>query len=246
MSTVKKQLFEQLALIGRSLSSPQRIELMDYLAQAERSVEELSQLTGLSLANTSRHLQQMKQAGLVSVRKHGKHRLYQLAGSDVVQLVHHLRQAAENHLAEVNRLMDTIMPGKDQTPVMSSQTLAQQLDREKVLILDVRPAKEFQQGHIKGAINVLPENIDSTLETLPEPDETDTIVAYCRGPYCVYSYQMVEQLQAAGRSLATFGRVSGMESGRTAVRKLRRRITPPFGITISAASKIIINPHFNI
>ncbi|QAB14291.1 ArsR/SmtB family transcription factor [Hydrogenovibrio thermophilus] len=199
MSTVKKQLFEQLALIGRSLSSPQRIELMDYLAQAERSVEELSQLTGLSLANTSRHLQQLKQAGLVAVRKQGKNRLYQLAGSDVVQLVHHLRQTAETHLAEVDRLMDAIMPGKSQTPVISSQALAEQLDQEKVLILDVRPAKEFQQGHIKGAINVLPENIDTTLAKLPEADETDTIVAYCRGPYCVYSYQMVEQLQAAGR-----------------------------------------------
>jgi ArsR family transcriptional regulator len=199
VSTVKKQLFEQLALIGRSLSSPQRIELMDYLAQAERSVEELSQLTGLSLANTSRHLQQLKQAGLVAVRKQGKNRLYQLAGSDVVQLVHHLRQTAETHLAEVDRLMDAIMPGKSQTPVISSQALAEQLDQEKVLILDVRPAKEFQQGHIKGAINVLPENIDTTLTKLPETDKTDTIVAYCRGPYCVYSYQMVERLQAAGR-----------------------------------------------
>jgi ArsR family transcriptional regulator len=199
VSTVKKQLFEQLALIGRSLSSPQRIELMDYLAQAERSVEELSQLTGLSLANTSRHLQQLKQAGLVAVRKQGKNRLYQLAGSDVVQLVDHLRQTAETHLAEVDRLMGAIMPGKSQTPVISSQALAEQLDQEKVLILDVRPAKEFRQGHIKGAVNVLPENIDTTLAKLPEADETDTIVAYCRGPYCVYSYQMVEQLQAAGR-----------------------------------------------
>ncbi|MDG4813535.1 metalloregulator ArsR/SmtB family transcription factor [Hydrogenovibrio sp. 3SP14C1] len=196
MSTVKKQLFEQLALIGQVLSSPQRIELIDYLAQAERNVEELSQLSGLSVANTSRHLQQLKQAGLVSTRKQGKSRFYQLAGADVVSLVKHLRQTAESHLAEVDRLMTTLMPQKNKTEIITSKTLAHEMQKNHLIVLDVRPTKEFDQGHIKGALNIIPEKIDETIETLPKDK---TIVAYCRGPYCVYSYQMVEHLRENGR-----------------------------------------------
>jgi len=196
VSTVKKQLFEQLALIGQSLSSPQRIELIDYLAQAERNVEELSQLSGLSVANTSRHLQQLKQAGLVSTRKQGKNRFYQLAGEDVVNLVKKLRQTAESHLAEVDRLVTSLMPQKKETQAITSEALAHQMQNTPLIVLDVRPAKEFEQGHIKGAVNVIPEKIDETIEQLPKDK---TIVAYCRGPYCVYSYQMVEHLRENGR-----------------------------------------------
>lgn len=196
MPTVKKQLFEQLALIGQVLSSPQRIELIDYLAQAERNVEELSQLSGLSVANTSRHLQQLKHAGLVTTRKQGKSRFYQLAGADVVSLVKQLRQTADSHLAEVDRLMTTLMPQKNKTEIITSEALAHEMQKNHFIVLDVRPTKEFNQGHIKGALNVIPEKIDETIETLPKDK---TIVAYCRGPYCLYSYQMVEHLRENGR-----------------------------------------------
>lgn len=194
---MKKQLFEQLARIGRSLASPQRIEMLDYLAQAERSVDELAQLCSLSVANTSRHLQQLRQAGLVSVRQQGQQRCYQLAGSDVVQLVQHLRQTAETHLGEVPGLVKTLLPDQHKTPVITSQALAEQLKHTPPVLLDVRPAKEYQQGHIKGAIHVLPENMDETLEKVSQLQGTP-IVAYCRGPYCVYSHRMVTQLQQAG------------------------------------------------
>ncbi len=159
MSEIKKQLFEQLALITQSLASPQRIELLDYLAQAERSVDELSQLTGLSTANTSRHLQLLKQNGLVLMRKQGKSRLYKIAGDDVIQLISCLRNTAENHLAEVNRLKQDILPSHIETEAISSKELLAKMNNGVILLLDVRPPKEFGQGHIKGAVNISPESI---------------------------------------------------------------------------------------
>ena len=195
MSKIKKQLFEQLALIAHSLGSPQRVEMLDYLAQAERSVDELSQLCDLSIANTSRHLQILKQHGLVSMRKQGKSRLYTIAGDDVVQLVSSLRHTAENHLAQVNVLKSQMKNSKNKQQVISSQELYNKLKHEDTLIFDVRPEKEYLQGHIKGAINILPNKIEQKTQEL----STDkTIVAYCRGPYCLYSYQMLESLQSKG------------------------------------------------
>ena len=195
MSVLKKQLFEQLALIAHSLASPQRVEIIDYLAQAECGVEELSQLTALSVANTSRHLQILKQNGLVQVRKVGKSRRYKLAGDDVVLLISSLRKTAETHLAEVDRLMSQISSKtSDEHTISSKELLAKFKDRE-LLILDVRPDREFQQGHIRGAINVQPEDIAEKTQGL-SPDKV--VVAYCRGPYCIYSYKMVEALRAGG------------------------------------------------
>lgn len=193
MSSIKKQLFEQLALVAQSLSSPQRVEMLDYLAQVERSVDELSQLTGLTVANTSRHLQVLKQNGIVSMRKEGKRRLYQLAGDDVVQLIASMRVTAETHLAEVDRLMRD-MPSADAQPISHGE-LVKNLDNPDWLLLDVRPNKEYQQGHLPGAINIPPEEIDQSLENLPEDK---TLIAYCRGPYCVYSHQMVQALIEKG------------------------------------------------
>jgi len=195
MTAIKKQLFEQLALIGHSLGSPQRIEILDYLAQAERSVDELSQLVDLSVANTSRHLQILKQNGLVTMRKEGKTRRYTLAGDDVVLLMQGLRNTATTHLAEVNRLMSQANNKTAENQVISSQELVVRLQDKDILILDVRPNKEFEQGHIKGAINVQPEDIEIQVEDL---DRTKTVVAYCRGPYCLYSYQMVHALNEKG------------------------------------------------
>lgn len=195
MSAIKQQLFAQLALMGQSLASPQRIELLDYLAQAERSVEELSRLSGLSMANTSRHLQLLKKAGLVSMRKLGKQRLYSLGGDDIINLIQQLRRSAETHLAEVERLKSRLTPDRYASRTISSEELAKQLQNEALTLLDVRPSNEFAEGHIKGAWNVPPDRIEQILPDLPK---NKPIVAYCRGPYCVYSYQMVQRLRQQG------------------------------------------------
>ena len=195
MSKIKKQLFEQLALIAHTLGSPQRIEMLDYLAQAERSVDELSQLSGLTIANTSRHLQILKQHGLVSMRKQGKSRLYTVAGDDVIQLISSLHRTAENHLAQVNLLKAQMTNNNSSVQTISSQQLFEKLKSRNTLIFDVRPNKEYQQGHIKGAINIQPDEIEEQTQDL---STKKTIVAYCRGPYCVYSYQMIESLRTQG------------------------------------------------
>lgn len=194
MSTVKKQLFEQLSHIAHSLSSPQRIELLDYIAQAERSVDELSQLSGLTVANTSRHLQVLKQTGLVVMRKQGKQRLYQITGDDVITLLSNLRTTAESHLAEVDRLKSQFETDPS-TSAWTSQQLLEESQQADIVLLDVRPAKEFASGHIIGAINIPPQEIKQRLNDIPRDK---TVVAYCRGPYCQYSYEMERVLQKEG------------------------------------------------
>lgn len=195
MSEVKKQLFQQLALVAHSLGSPQRIEMLDYLAQAERTVDELSQLTQLSTANTSRHLQVLKNNGLVKMQKQGKNRLYRLAGEDVVLLIQQLRFVAENHLAEVNRLKQDLIDYQSESSVLTAEETLSHLDDEDFILVDVRPTKEYAQGHIKGAMNIPPDRIENAINTLPLDK---TIVAYCRGPYCIYSHQMINTLRQQG------------------------------------------------
>ncbi|MDX1796316.1 MAG: metalloregulator ArsR/SmtB family transcription factor [Hydrogenovibrio sp.] len=197
MSTLKKQLFEQLAKISQCLASPQRIELLDYLAQAERTVEELSRLSGLTFANASRHLQVLKQDGLVLVKKQGKQRIYQIAGPDVVLLVQALRRTAETHLAEMDRLKAGFDSVESPSEEISRQRLLSHLEDEAFMLVDVRPEKEFSEGHIQGAINIPPERIEQAVADLPDGK---TLVAYCRGPYCVYSYQLLEALRKKGRT----------------------------------------------
>jgi len=195
MTVIKKQLFEQLALVAHSLASPQRVEILDYLAQAERGVDELSQLVGLTVANTSRHLQVLKQNGLVIVRKEGQNRIYKLAGDDVVLLISSLRKTAETHLAEVDRLISQITSNTLNEKTISSKELLSKFNDQDLLILDVRPNREFLEGHIRGAINVQPEEIEEKIKDLPS---NKIVVAYCRGPYCLYSYKMVDSLRGKG------------------------------------------------
>lgn len=195
LPTPKQQLNGQFALIAQALASPQRLEILDYLAQTERSVEELSQLASLTVANTSRHLQTLKQAALVNVRTDGKRRVYRLAGNDVVQLIASLRRTAELHLAEVERLAHTYLTDKQTMEAISAEELLTRIQRDEVTVLDVRPQAEYAAGHIPGAIHLLPEEV---AERLHELDDSKTIVAYCRGPYCVYSYQMVQALREHG------------------------------------------------
>lgn len=195
MSLIKKQLFEQLAIIAHSLGSPQRVEMLDYLAQAECSVDELSKLVGLTLANTSRHLLILKNNGLVVMRKAGKKRLYKIAGDDVVLLIASLRRTAETHLAEVDRLLTKITSNTLNENTITSEQLADKFNDRDLLILDVRPNKEFLQGHILGALNIQPHDIGEKVKHLPK---NKIVVAYCRGPYCLYSYEMVNSLRENG------------------------------------------------
>ncbi len=200
MASLKQDINEQLALIAQGLASPQRLEMLEYLAQAERSVDELSRLVGLSVANTSRHLQVLKQAALVVVRREGKRRFYRLTGDDVVTLVSSLRNTAEIHLAEVERLMQSYLTQKDALEAISAEELLERAQQGEVTVLDIRPEKEFYAGHLPNAINIPPEQIAERIEQLGvELSEGGRkIVAYCRGPYCLFSYDAVEVLRNKG------------------------------------------------
>ncbi len=195
MSVLRQKVNEHLALMAQALASPQRLDMLDYLAQAERSVDELSQLAGLTVANTSRHLQVLKQAALVVVRREGKKRFYRLAGNDVVTLISSLRQTARTHLAEVDRLMQSYLAQKDSLEAISAKELLERAQNGEVTVLDIRPEQEFAAGHLPDAINIPPDQIAQRIKKL---DSNQTVVAYCRGPYCLYSYDAVNLLREKG------------------------------------------------
>ena len=195
MSSLRQQVNEHLALIAQGLASPQRLDILEYIAQAERSVDELSQLSGLTVANTSRHLQVLKQAALVVVRREGKRRIYRLAGDDVVNLITSLRRTAEIHLAEVERLMQSYLHQKDELEAISAQELLERSAHGEVTVLDIRPQKEYASGHLPNAINIPPDEVS---QRIAELDSNKTIVAYCRGPYCLYSHDAVKLLREKG------------------------------------------------
>jgi len=180
MSVLRQKVNEHLALIAQGLASPQRLDMLDYLAQTERSVDELSQLAGLTVANTSRHLQVLKQAALVVARRQGKKRFYRLAGNDVIALISSLRRTAEIHLAEVERLMQSYLGQKDALEAISAEELLERAQHGEVTVLDIRPEQEYAAGHLPGAINIPPDQIAQQIMKL---DSNQTVVAYCRGPY---------------------------------------------------------------
>jgi len=190
---LKKSLYEQVAQMAQQLASPQRLEILEYLAQTPRSVEALAQLTGLTTANTSRHLQQLRKSGLVHVKRQGKQRIYSLAGDDIVQALRHLRYSAERHLAEMERTLNKYWQQQGELPTIDFQTLRQLAAQDQVLLLDVRPPEEYAQGHIPGALNVPPDQMETFLAHFDPKDKT--VVAYCRGPYCTFSHQAVAALR---------------------------------------------------
>lgn len=195
MSVLRQKVNEHLALIAQALASPQRLDMLDYLAQAERSVDELSQLVGLTVANTSRHFQVLKQAALVVVRREGKKRFYRLTGNDVVTLVSSLRQTARIHLAEVDRLTQSYFAQRDSLEAISAKELLARTQSGEVTVLGIRPEQEFAAGHLPDAINIPPDQVAQRIEKL---DCNQTVVAYCRGPYCLYSYDAVKLLRERG------------------------------------------------
>ena len=192
----KALLFEQFARIGQALSSGPRLELLELLAQSERSVDALAQLTGLAVANTSRHLQQLRQAGLIVARKESQFVYYRLAGDEVVRLIYALGAVGEAYSADVDKLVKMFMTNKDAFEPVSAKDVIERARKGLVTVLDVRPPEEYAAGHVAGAINIPLPEINKRLHELPANRE---IVAYCRGPYCLMAFEAVVLLRTKGR-----------------------------------------------
>ena len=171
----KQALFEQLALVARALGSAARLELLDFLAQGERTVEELAKVAGLSVANTSKHLQQLKAVGLVDARRDGKHIRYRLADERVLDAVRELRILAEAHLQQVGELVSSYLGSRDALEPLPASELLQRAQHGLVTVIDVRPPEEYAQGHIAGALNIPLDKLEQQLKQLP-PDRE--VVAY--------------------------------------------------------------------
>ncbi len=193
----KDQLYEQLARISRALANPHRLELVDLLGQSERSVEELAQLAALSVANASQHLQTLRAAQLVSARRQGPRVFYRLAGPEVFRAWQAIRDLGEGRLAEVQRLVRTYLEDRGKLEPVTAAELLERLREGKVVVLDVRPAEEFRSGHIAGARSIPVDELDARLHDLPRDQE---VIAYCRGPFCVYSDEAVAALRKHGLS----------------------------------------------
>ena len=191
----KLALLEEYALVARTLSAPARLMLLEQLAQGERGVEALAEKTGLTIANCSQHLQQLRRAALVTSRREGKAVIYRLTDAKTLQLMDLLRVVAERNLAQVERILRGLSGGEDAPEPVSRADLAARLADGSVTVLDVRPADEYAAGHIPGALNATLAEIQRIVPTL---DPTAEIVAYCRGPYCVYAHQAVAALRKLG------------------------------------------------
>jgi rhodanese-related sulfurtransferase/DNA-binding transcriptional ArsR family regulator len=194
-SNFKQDLFSQFARVGKALGNGNRLELLEFLAQGERSVESLAKVSGLSVANTSQHLQHLRQTGLVATRKEGQHVYYRLSGEEVVQLMGCLRRVAETHVAEVDRLVNTYLTVKDNLEPLPAEELLSRAREGLVTVIDVRPPEEYAAGHLPGAVNIPLAQLEERLADLSKNSE---VVAYCRGPYCVLAYEAVARLRRDG------------------------------------------------
>jgi rhodanese-related sulfurtransferase/biotin operon repressor len=191
----KPRLYQAIGRVAAALGSAGRLQILEFVAQGERSVDALAAMTGLSVANTSKHLQALRQAGLVTARKQGLRVYYALAGDDVVALVTALRLVAEHRVAEVERLVRLWLAHRDELEPVPAKELLERAKKGLVTVLDVRPPEEFAAGHLPGAINVPVDKLESYLSKLPKRKE---VVAYCRGPYCLMSFDAVEKLRKRG------------------------------------------------
>ena len=191
----KDLLYAQFSRVAKAASNPKRIELLELLAQAERSVDELAAASGMDFPNTSAQLQVLSRARLVESRRQGKRILYRLADESVSRFISALREIASSRLAEVEQVARDYFRARDEMEPISSVDLMNRLNHEHALVIDVRPAEEFAAGHIPGALSVPLAELKNRLPELPR--ESD-IVAYCRGPYCVLAPQAIEILRRAG------------------------------------------------
>jgi rhodanese-related sulfurtransferase len=188
-------LFDAFASVAQALGSGRRAEIVDVLAQGERSVDDLAGEISQSVANTSQHLQVLARAGLVRSRREGTRIIYRLASDRVAELWAAVRDVAVRHVAEVSVLADEYLGERDEVEQLSAKELAQRLERGDVVVLDVRPEAEFRAGHIAGARPAPLAALEELATTLPKRRE---IVAYCRGPYCVYADDAVRLLRSRG------------------------------------------------
>jgi rhodanese-related sulfurtransferase/DNA-binding transcriptional ArsR family regulator len=192
----KDALFDALASAAKALGNGRRAEIVDVLAQGERRVEDLAEQIGQSVANTSQHLQQLLGAGLVRTRREGNRVYYSLASEQVAALWRVLRDVAAEHVTRLDELAGAYLGDRDGLASISHQELLERLRAGDVIVLDVRPPAEFAAGHLPGAVNVPPDELDQRLRALPDDR---AVVAYCRGPYCVYADDAVRALTTAGR-----------------------------------------------
>ena len=191
----KRALYDSFATVAQALAHGHRLELLEHVAQGERSVEALAAAAGLSIANASQHLLLLRRAGLVRSRKDGKRVLYSLADATVLSLLASVRRIAESNVAEARNVIAGYFQARDSLEPVSRRDLADRLRRKAVILLDVRPPDEFALGHLAGAINIPLKELLRRLDDLPRGKE---VVAYCRGPYCVLSFEAVALLRKKG------------------------------------------------
>jgi rhodanese-related sulfurtransferase/DNA-binding transcriptional ArsR family regulator len=191
----KEALFEALASVGKAMSSGRRAEIVDLLAQGERSVEDVAAEIGQSVANTSHHLRTLAQAGLVRTRREGTRVIYGLASDQVLQLWTVVREVAGEHVAEVDRLAQAYLGRRDGLQPITRDELARRIRRGEVTVIDVRPAAEYEAGHVEGARSLPIKDLEQRLSALPRDAD---LVAYCRGPYCVFADDAVRMLRRRG------------------------------------------------
>jgi rhodanese-related sulfurtransferase len=197
----KDQVYAQFARVGKALASPARLELLDLLSQGERSVDDLAREAHLSLANASAHLKVLSQAQLVAARKRGLHVFYRLADPSAYRLWAALRETGRQQLAEIDRLVATYLRGRQGLEALSREQLRQRLADPSTVVLDVRPVLEYRQGHIAGARSIPVDELEARLDELRP---AQSIVAYCRGPYCVFADEAIMVLHAHGFSAARY------------------------------------------
>lgn len=195
MDTPRRTAFSHFALIGKAIGNGHRLELIDMLAQGERSVEDLARILRLSVANTSQHLQHLRRVGLVVGRKDGQRVFYRLADDAVIELLDSLRGIAESNLAELQTVAAEHFQSRDTLEALSQEELLARIRNGQATVIDVRPPEEFAAGHVPGAINLPFGELERDFAQLPEGCE---IVAYCRGPYCTLAYDAVELLRGKG------------------------------------------------
>jgi rhodanese-related sulfurtransferase/DNA-binding transcriptional ArsR family regulator len=193
--TTKRELYQSIAKVAQALASGNRLQLLEFMAQGERSVDALAAMAGVTVANASQHLQALRRAGLVASRKDGQRVYYRVAGDDVVRLFDDLRRVAESRLAEVRQLVNEFLGDRHALEAVPADELLARAKKGLVTVLDVRPPEEYAAGHVRGAINVPMDKLEVYLAKLPKRLE---IVAYCRGPYCLMSFEAVALLRKRG------------------------------------------------
>lgn len=191
----KRELYAQFAAVAKAIGHEHRLELIELVAQGERSVEALARRSGLSVANASQHLQHLRRAGLVTARRQAKFVLYRLADASVLTLLAGIHKVAERNIGEVERILRSYFNARDELEPVSRAELQRRMKQGLVTVLDVRPEDEFALGHLPGARNIPLAQLKRQLAKL---DRKTEIVAYCRGPYCVLSFEAVAQLRKLG------------------------------------------------